>query len=329
MPGTRSFAAGNFALQLDGAPCGFLNAVSGGDISADVISEATGPSAFVKKHIGQPKYEDFELQAGFAMAKPFYDWIAAAWNLNYQRKSGAIVGTDYKLTPVSEREFVDALITETTIPALDGSSKEPAYLTVKFSPEYTRPVKPTGTVGKVTPGKQKAFLPSNFRVEIDGLDCSKVSKVDSFTIRQSVATDDVGDARDYQKEPGNLEFPNLKIMLAEVTAKTWDAWFDDFVIKGNNGEANEKSGALVLLTSDRKTELARITLHNLGIFALRRNRQVANNEAIQKVTAELYCERMELQVGAAAPAAKPEPRLVVPPAPVSLLRPDRPVGPIR
>jgi hypothetical protein len=294
-----------------------------------VISEPAGAAGFVKKHVGQPRYEDFELEAGFAMAKPFYDWISAAWNMSNQRKSGAIVNTDFKLTPVSERQFVDALIAETTIPALDGSSKDPAFITVKLSPEYTRAAKPTGTVGKTTPAAQKAFLPSNFRVEIDGLDCSKVNKVDSFTIKQSVAAAAIGDARDYEKQPGSIEFPNLKITFAEVTAKTWDTWFEDFVVKGNNGEANEKKGAIVLLSADRKTTLARITLHNLGIFALRRHRQVANDEAIQRVTAELYCERMELQVGAAAPAVKPapEPRPVVPPPPPA--RPVRPIGPIR
>jgi hypothetical protein len=327
MPGTRSFAAGNFALQLEGVSCGFLKAVDGGDISAEVISEPMGSSTFVTKHIGPPKYEDFEVQVGFGMATAFYDWIAAAWNMNYQRKSGSIVGTDFKLTPISKRQFVDALITETTIPALDASAKDPVYLTVKFSPEYTRNAKPTGTVGKVTADKQKAFLPSNFRVEIDGLDCSKVNKVAALTVKQTVVSDDIGDARDYLKEPAKLEFPNLKITLAEATAKTWDTWFDDFVVKGNNGAANEKNGALVLLTPDRKTELARITLHNVGIFALRR-RQVANDESIKRVTAELYCERMELQVGAGAPAMKSETRDVSP-SRLSTLQPERPARPIR
>ena len=70
MPGTRSFAAGRFALELDGVSCGFLKAADGGDLSADVISEPGGPAGFAKKHIGQPKYEDFELQAGFDLAKP-------------------------------------------------------------------------------------------------------------------------------------------------------------------------------------------------------------------------------------------------------------------
>jgi phage tail-like protein len=332
MPGTRSFATGSFALHLDGVSCGFLKAVDGGDISAEVISEPQGSAQFIKKHIGPPKYEDFQLQFGFGMSKVLYDWIAASWKQNYARKNGSIVSTDFKLTPISERQFTNALITETTIPPLDASAKDPAFLTVKFSPEYTRTAKASGTAGKVVADKQKVFLPSNFRLEIDGLDCSKVNKVDALTVKQTVSTDDIGDARDYTKEPGKLEFPNLKITLAAVSAPTWNAWFEDFVVKGNNGDSNEKSGAIVLLAPDRKAELARITLHNLGIFALRHQRQVANDEAVQRLTAELYCEQMELKVGAAAAAVKTvqtASRSVVPPAPVSTLRPDRPAEPMR
>jgi hypothetical protein len=267
------------------------------------------------------------LQVGFAMAQPFYDWIADAWSMGYQRKSGAIVSVDYKLSPLSERQFVDALITETTIPALDASSKEPAYLTVAFSPEYTRTAKPTATIGKGAADKQKAFLASSFRVEIDGLDCSKVSKVDAFRVRRTVSTDQIGEARDSQKEPGKLEFPNLKITLAEAAAKTWDAWFDDFVVKGNNAETNERSGTLVFLAPDRQKELGRITLYNLGIFALRRHPQVTNDDAIQRVTAELYCEQMKLQVGAPATTIKPDSRLSAPSG--VRLRPDPTLDPIR
>jgi hypothetical protein len=320
MPGTRSSVAGHFELQLDGVPCGFLKAFDGGDISADVISEPTGPAAFVKKHVGPPKYEDFELQLGFDLAKPLWDWISAGWNLKPLRKSGAIVATDVNLTPVSERHFVDALITETTFPALDASSKEPAYLTVKLSPESAHSAKPTGTIGKVPVTKQKLFLASNFRVEIDGLDCSKVSKVDAFTIRQTLSADDIGESRIPSKNASALEFPNLKITLAEVGAKTWDEWFEDFVIKGNNADDGEKSGALVFLAPDSKAQLARITLHNVGIFALRRHRPVSNVEAIARVTAELYCEWMELHVGPVVPAIRRKPAV-----PVSPLRPVRPI----
>lgn len=294
----RSYVAGNYALVLDGVSAGFVKSVEGGSAVADVIEEAAGPDGFTSKHIGQVKYEDFRMQIGFSMSKAVYDWISASWQMNYTRKNGAVVALDYKLDPKSQREFFNALITETGIPACDGASKDPAYLTVKFTPEYTSDtMKVSGQFGTAGTKQQKTWLPSNFRLEIDGLDCTKVSKIDAFTIKQSVTTDDIGDTRDYLKEPGKLEFPNLKITLAEVAAQTWYAWHEDFVIKGNNSTDYEKSGRLVFLSSDLQTTIAQIRFFNLGIFALRTEKSEANSDAIRRVSAELYCERMELQYG--------------------------------
>lgn len=290
----RSYVAGNFFLNLDGVKTGFLKSVDGGGILGDVVSESSGASYYTKKHIGNVKYEDINIQIGFSMTKAIYDWIAASWMMNYQRKNGAVVACDYKLDAKTQREFFNALITETTLPACDGSSKEPAYLTIKFAPEYTRYSKASGkATGEYGKNEQKMWLPSNFRLEIDGLDCSKVNKVDSFTIKQTVQQDAIGDARDYAIEPGKLEFPNLKISMAEVTSDSWWQWHKDFVIDGNNDESREKSGRLVFLSPNRQTELAEVKFSNLGIFKINADKAEANNDSIKRVSAELYCEKME------------------------------------
>ena len=293
----RSYVSGNYVLTLDGVNCGFLKSVDGGTIFAEVIKEPPGPSHFVKKHIGQPKYEEFEVHVGFNADKALYDWIAQSWAMKYQRKSGSIVAMDFQLNAKSQRQFTSALITETTIPALDGSSKEPAYLTIKFAPETIRTLKsadkPAGDYGK---SEQKMFLPSNFKLEIDGIDCSKVNRIEPLTVKQTTVTNDIGEARDAQKEPGKLEFPNLKITVAEVAAESFLAWHEDFVIKGNNGEKNEKNGSLTLLTPNRKEVLARIKFFNLGIFRVQPQKTEANADAIKRVEVEMYVERMEFEV---------------------------------
>jgi len=177
---------------------------------------------------------------------------------------------------------------------MDGSSKEPAYLSVKFSPEYMRYKKASGKLsGSLGKGAQKKWLPANFRLEIDGLDCTKVNKVDSFSVKQSVQTDQIGDARDYLREPGKLEFPNLRITLAGSGAQTWVDWHDDFVIKGNCGDAQEKSGSLTFLAPDLKHELARVEFNHLGIFRLAPEKPEPQPDNISRLVAELYCERME------------------------------------
>ncbi|MCL4499455.1 MAG: phage tail protein [Chloroflexi bacterium] len=291
----RSYVAGNFFLILDNVKCGFVKSIDGGAISAEVINEPPGQSYFTKKHIGQPKYESISMQIGFGMSKAVYDWIAGSWSMNNTRKSGGIVVLDYNYQGTSETQFFNALVTETTIPACDASGKDPAYITIKFAPEYTRSASPEEVKTDLGKSEQKTWLPLNFKLTIDGLDCTKVSKIDSFTVKQSAVTDDIGDARDYQKEPGKLEFPNLKISFSEVTAKSWYDWHKEFVIKGNNDESKEKHGTLTFYGPNMQDELARIELYNLGIFRIGAEKAEANSDQIKRVTAELYCERMEFK----------------------------------
>ena len=299
----RPYAAGYFQLVLDGLDCGFLKSIDGGTAVAEVVSEPGGPTYFAKKHLGPLSYSPLAMEFGLAMTGDLYKWINASWSGSNSRKNGAVVAADQGLVAVSQREFFNALISEVTIPALDGSSKEPAYLTVKCAPEYTRTGKASGGVTPIAKADQRVWLPSNFRVTIDGLDCTKVSAVESFTVKQSVVRDDIGDARDFQKVAGRLEFPNLTITLAESSAKSWYDWFDDFVIKGNCDDSREKNGSIALLAANRTDELLRIDLFNLGIFKMAADRAAANSDRVATATAHLYCERMELHAAGVVPKA--------------------------
>ena len=337
----RSYASTNYFLTIDADQCGFPKSVEGGAITAEVINEPSGSNYFVKKHIGQPKYQDFQVQVGFDMSRKVGEWIAQSWSNAPPRVSGSFTTLDDKLQPVFERQFSGALLTATTIPAMDGASKEPAYLTVKFAPEITRTSKPGGKsdYGKYARNEQKVFVPANFKLEIPGLDCSKVNKIESFTITQTTVTDDIGEARDYQREPGKLEFPNLKITLAESTAPSWLAWHEDFVVKGNNDETCEKSGTPTLFSRNLKEVLAQIKFYNMGIFWAQPDQSETNADQSRRIQVELYVERMEFwpegkAVGPAPKAASNSgtasppkttspmpPRTPLPSAPKNLKRP--------
>jgi hypothetical protein len=289
----RSYVGGNFMFELDGVKCGFLKSVGGGAISATVVNEPTGPDLFVKKHIALPKFEDFELGIGFSMSKPVYEWIQASWKQNFMRKNGAVISADRNMNARSVREFTSALITEVGIPTCDGSSKDPAYVTVKLAPEDIVFKDGSGKIAGEIDGKQKDWLPSNFRLEIPGLDCSRVNKVDGFTIKQTAVDDDIGDG-DGGKEPGKLEFPGIRVYLAEAASQTWIDYFESFVIRGNNTEDQEKNGTLVFLSPNRERELVRINFFNMGIHKFGPEKSEANDDKIKRVSAELYVERMEL-----------------------------------
>jgi hypothetical protein len=286
----RSYG-GTVSLQLDGAGVGTVKSAAGGDVVGSVIEDRAGASLIAKKHLGATAAEDIVLEVGLGLERSLYDWIAASWAGKAARKSGALVILDTNMQARSTREFDNALISETTFPALDGASKEAGVLRVVLSPERVRTSTGNAAKGNVT-SKTKAWPVSNFRLELDGLDCKRVAKIGSFTVKQAVASSAVGSAREQSKEPGKLSFGDLKITLAEAGAESWRTWHDDFVVRGNSSDKNEKSGRIVLLGPDLKEELAEIKLGNAGIYALR----AAGSEGVAQLEAELYVERMELSV---------------------------------
>lgn len=87
----RTFTAGPVALELDGQMVDFLQSAEGGFPKAAVITEPAGPSPFVKKHIGPPKYEEITLQCDPVMSKPLFDWVAATLAGTLVRQNGFIV----------------------------------------------------------------------------------------------------------------------------------------------------------------------------------------------------------------------------------------------
>jgi hypothetical protein len=287
----RRFAAGRFALDLGGKVVGFLRSVEGGAISADVIAEPRG-----KKHIGPPRYEDVLLGLDLSLDKSVYQWLADTFAGKATRHDGAIIAVSSQQKVVSERHFFGALVTEVVIPAADAASKDPGFLAVRLQPELVRSIKGSGAAPKASAAKQKAWLPANFKLEIDGLDCKQVSKIGALELRVQVGRDRIGEERIPTREPTSIETPRLRVTLPQSASQTWTSWFEDFVVKGNNGDEQEKDGKLSFLAPDLKSTLAEVRFFNLGIFRLEPEPQAVDRESIARVTAELYCERIELQV---------------------------------
>jgi len=152
--------------------------------------------------------------------------------------------------------FQQALLTAVTFPALDAAAKETAYLTVEVAPETSKILSGSGaTLKQVGVAKQKMWSPANFRFGIKGIDTYKVSKIDALTVKQTAATGENGENRDFGLEPGKIEFPNLAIMLPESNAGSFYDWHEDFVIRGNSRDESERNGEIFYLASDQKTEL--------------------------------------------------------------------------
>lgn len=302
----RAFGISKYGIELQHTFAGFVKEASGGDATADVVSEKLGSDHLTKKHLGPLKYEEVTFKCGTGMSKELYKWIDTGFNQtshNRGREDGALLFADYDNMEVSRLTWTFGLITELGMPALDASSKDSAMMTVKFAPETTRKTWGGGSkmIVPADAAKQKKWLPSNFRLRIDGCEagCGKVNKIEALTIKQKVTENAIGEHRDYQKEPTSVEIPNLVITLAESHADEFYRWHEDFVIKGNNGEDHEKSGTLEYLTPNLTEVLFTLHFFHLGVFKVSPDKVEASGEPIRRLKVEMYCEDIRFDFGSA------------------------------
>jgi phage tail-like protein len=297
----RYFGAMRYSLELEGATTGLVESVEGGDATGDVATHPPGTDRIVRKHLAKVRYQDITLRVGAGMSSSVYNWIDTTLRQAYMRRNGAVVMADLDNNEVSRLNFYHAMISEIGFPALDGAgSKKSAQITLKLTPEYTR--RATGSGRKLSPPRgQTVWLSSNFRLQIDGLNCSGVNRIDALTIASIQTPEQVSETRDYEKDPGYLDIPNLSITLSENGSDSFRQWYEDFVLNGNNGVNAEKNGTLEYLAPNLRDVLFTLTFRHLGIFRLTPENV---EDGIRPLRAEMYCEEIDFNYGSGVVSGK-------------------------
>ncbi|MGC4069465.1 MAG: phage tail protein [Polyangiaceae bacterium] len=284
-----------------------ISEVAGGSATAEIILERASQDRLVKKHLGPVKYEDATIRVGTGMSKGFYQWLSDTIVRRPVRKSGAFVSVDMSLKEIGRTEFRNALVTEVEFPAADATSKDAAKIGVTIAPESTQWIRSGAKTGtKVTLAEDststKKWLPANFRFKIDGLSSGPqfVSRIEPIKIKTKAVESAVGDARAYELVPGNVEYSNLVLTLPEARAEEFFKWYDDFVIKGNNDDAKEKSATLEYLSANLQQQYFQLSFKHVGIFRIEPVSAEPNGDAIRRVRVHLYFEDLAFTIGADA-----------------------------
>jgi hypothetical protein len=296
---SKAYTSGNFELVIDGhKSSAYLKNVDGGFVNTALMDEPIGPENARVKHTSVASIEPFSVEFGLSGANDVLKWIQSSWQKDYSRRSGSINHANFDLYQTYEHEFSDALITETTFPALDGSSKDAAYIKVKFQPERvsTKTLSGAGNQLDIKAGsKQKMWLCSGFRFKIDGVaNVEYTNKVESFTIKQGVKAFYTGQDRFPQIEPTKIEFPNIVGHIAQGYGDGFQKWYDTYVATGMSDPKAQKTGSLEFLAPDKSKVLFRINLFEVGLLSYKINPSTANADEIKRAKFELYVGRMEL-----------------------------------
>lgn len=294
----RSYTAGHFELLIDGhASTAYLKSVDGGFAKTQLIDEPVGPANMRIKHSSTVEIDPFTIEFGLSEANDLLKWIQSSWSKKHGRRNGSVSHANFDLKKTFEHEFREALITETSFPALDGSSKDTAYLKIKVQPEYVRAKKVGASEalrGAQGP-KQKLWTASSFRLNIDGIDDMKyTNKIEAFTIKQGIKKLYVGQERFPQIEPTKIEFPNISGTISLEYADKLLEWYEQCLMKGLADPKAQKTGSIEFLRPQRDKEIFSINLFDVGLASLQVQQSQANQDQIKRVKFELYVGRMNL-----------------------------------
>lgn len=291
--GPRAYAAAHFALELDGVEkLGVFRSLEGGGIKSDVTTYQNGGTYERWRQLGKPKFEDIKMQCGMAMVPSFYKWIEEFFDGKCTRKNGAIIAADFYYKERARRKFTDALIKEFVFPKLDGTDKNTAYMTVAIGVEEIEFMKGEDRAIQQNEGvdSQKSWKACNFRFNIDSLDCCKrVTKIDSFTVKQNVLEYYSGGRRTASKTPSQIEFPQITFYLPEADSQPLA---DHFKKRGVKGEVPGRlHGQLECFDNEQQTVF---TLEFFGsdILNIQPDKADSSTEEIKQVKVDMYVERM-------------------------------------
>lgn len=254
-------------LMLDNTAVA-LSSVSGGGMRADVANTARGTDRTSKAAAGRVRYDPTTIQVT-GDYKPLLKWASDTWTGQAALRACSIALIDATGKVAGERMFTDALLTELSIPALDAASKEPVALKAAFvcaNAELIAAKPGSGKTAAPAAGKGgKLPISSNFKVTMDGLDATRVARVDPIVIKTPAIETTSGASRTISHQPGAVDFGVVRLAIAESGATPWIEWFNESAKQGKN---IRKNGSITLLTADLKTELLSIALTDVMIVGV-------------------------------------------------------------
>ena len=296
----RAYSAAHFVLELDGNDVvGVIRSVGGGGVKSEIMTFQMGDNHDLWRQIAKPKYEDIKLEFSMSLSKAFYEWIKSFFSGQVLRKNGAIVAGDFHYKERARREFQEAIISEITFPKLDGSDKNPVYMSativpeiLRFAPGSNQNLEPT--VGQL---RQKLWTAANFELNIDGKLADKTrrcTKIDSFTIKQQVHEYHSGNQRDPLRVPGILEFPNINFYVPEADVQPFLDHYTKFGIGGERQLSPRLTGS-INMKDNAGSELCTVNLFGIDIANITADKAEAGTDSIKEVKVEISVESMEFK----------------------------------
>lgn len=262
-----------FNLDLNGRRAGMIR---------DVIGAFDGAAR-------QAAPADISIDCGAGMSRDFYAWVGGGFTQAAVRAQGVM--QPVSATPGARRfEFTQALIAAVALPKLDKSLKNPAVMTVKFSPDTLRSTSfdPGSRVGP----SFKPWFVNDFRLQIDGLEaeCKQIASISSVSRKTRISQRAFGNSGVWENVTSGGDVSPIVITLPASASGGFQAWNQS----SNKGAPIwERAGSLEYLGPGGGRPYFHLDLRHLGITQLNRTPQGT-------VKIEMYCETISFSALAAA-----------------------------
>ncbi len=272
---SKSYAVSRFGVVIDGMDLtSYVKNVEGGLHKVESTKEQTGSYNHPTNHLATRTIEPITLEVGLCKANPILDIVEKIVNKReHKRLSGHIFHADANSHSRFEQEFMRALVTEISLPALDAAGKNLSMLKVKLQPEeatFKAGDKSPIPMGSQKP--QKTWQNNSFRLDLDGpgnINTDFVTKVDALTIGVTAKPIQRGGFLLPEYMPGQIKMPKLSIHVPLHHAGTLITWFEKVAAKhvaspDGGGSGYEGGGALTYLDTTTKKDLYSITFESLA-----------------------------------------------------------------
>ncbi len=285
---TTSYASGRFAFGIDGTFAGFIKKVSAG--STDLKSDLSAPAldSSVRKHLATISHEPLTIELSMGSGPAMWEWIKASWDQGITPKSAIVRGSGGASVALA-----GAYVQSVTFPGIDDRLDPASALTITLGHKGLTPILTTSTPRPAVKESSdaKKWGAASFRLEIDGLPCDRVAKIDSFTWEQkSVSLDAQWPGERSAQAP-----TKIRISVDARDRGAWDSWYQQSKKLGPQ-RSERAGGSLKFLGPDLAEELGSISLRRVGILSLEPGAGVtrAESDELTRFSVELYVEELHI-----------------------------------
>lgn len=271
----HSYGSTNALLEIDGKAQQILTRFGGTSMRTDTSGTSDG-GAKKSRNVARP--EDVKIELPIVPDDSVQAWITEALGNNTSARGIRILENDHK----SVTRFVHTLgataIHAVELHGLDNASKEGMTWELSLGPTQIRWEVGDGKSSSSKVGS-KSKAATSFRLAIDGVETSRIQKIDPIRVELVPSATGLQSSRD---GVGPRVAP-IHLTFGGDDPSDWVAWFEE----GRTKSKGTRTAVLELLDPSMKEVLARVTFGGVALTGLSSPNSNSSAESIRTFEAEL------------------------------------------